>query len=38
MVPSLQKEFNELQQLLNELLQQVKPLSHEQQNFNPNGN
>jgi hypothetical protein len=35
MIPKLSKEFNELQQQLDALLRQVKPFSHQQQNFKP---
>jgi uncharacterized damage-inducible protein DinB len=38
MIPSLAKEFNDLQLQLDELLQKVNPLCHEQQNFKPGGN
>jgi hypothetical protein len=35
MIPSLGNEFQKLQEQLDELLQKVKPLTHEQQNFKP---
>lgn len=37
MIPQLAKEFNQLQHQLDVLLQQVKPFTHQQQNFKPGG-